>query len=488
MHIRWQWLGAALAAAPLAANAADAQLTSSQDSGNVALEQRLEQAEDHIKILERKLEVADETAATNAKSTPVVKASPAGFSIAAPDSCMVIKFRGNLAFDGRYFLDQYTPTTADTFLVRRARPYLEGTVDNIYDFRLMPDFGNGRAIIQDASITARVLPWLNVQAGKFKGPVGLERLQPEQYTRFMEAALPSDLLPYRDIGMQLAGTVLNGTLNYAAGYFIGTVDNVSTDANNPPDQDNDGKKDWEGRIFALPFANSDAFALRGLGVGLGGSYVHSTGVATSTATTVTTTSLLPTYRTPGQQQMYSYRGDNVATPAINEATIADGVRRRLTPQVYYYLGPVGVIAEYAEVTQQMRRQVDSTTTRYGTLQHNAWQVSASWFLTGEEAAYANFIGRSIFQPGKQGIGAWELAARYHEINFDKASFTGGAASFVDGTKSVTSGKSVGLGVNWYLNQNVKLQLNYDVTRYQGGVKNGDRPDEEALMTRFSLIF
>lgn len=488
MRATWTTLAAVVATLPALAAQEASPPTDNPPTDNLTLEQRLEQAEQRIRVLERKLELADETATAAAKSTPVVKAAPAGVSIAAADSSTVIKLRGNLAVDGRFFFDQNTPSTADTFLLRRARPYIEGTVGSIYDFRFMPDFGGGRAIVQDAYVNARFKPWFAVQAGKFKGPVGLERLQPDQYNRFLELGFPSALLPNRDLGVQVSGAVLGGALSYSVGYFDGTNDGGSTDANTNADIDNDGKRDWEGRLFANPFANSDRFALRGLGIGLGASYVNSKGVATSSATAVNTTSLLASYKTPGQQSLFSYRSDNVSTPTLNEATVGDGVRRRLTPQLYYYFGPVGLLGEYAEVTQQVRRQVDAATIRRATLKHDAWQVSASWFITGEEAAYASFTPRSTFQPGKPGSGAWELVARYQAIDFDPDAFTGGSASFANGAASARAARAIGLGVNWYLNQNFKWQLDYELTRYDGGAISGDRPDEQAALTRFSLVF
>lgn len=466
-----------------------------------ALLERLEQQEQRIRILERKLELADETATATARSTPVAKAAPAGYSLAAADGSYGIKLRGNLAVDGRFFLDQNTPSTADTWLLRRVRPYVEGSVGGSYDFRFMPDFGGGRSVVMDAYVAARLRPWFVLQAGKFKGPVGLERLQPDQYNRFMELGFPSSLVPNRDLGVQVSGAVLGNRLSYAVGWFDGTADGASTDANASPDNDNDGKRDWEARLFAQPFLQSGHFALRGLGFGLGGSYVNATGVATSTATnvtngtatgvltTVTTTALLPTYRTPGQQSLFGYRGDSAGTGTLNEATYAAGLRRRLAPQAYYYYGPFGLVGEYTKVTQQLQRQVNATTLRRATLRHSAWQLSGSWFLTGEEAAYAAFTPRSTFAIGKPGSGAWELVARYQRIAFDADAFTGGAASFADPARSVRAARDIGAGVNWYLNQNFKWQLNYDQSSYTGGGAGGlDRPDERALATRFSLVF
>jgi hypothetical protein len=86
-----------------------------------------------------------------------IKAGPTGFSFESADEANVIRFRGNLAVDGRWFMDRGTPETDDTFLFRKVRPYIEGTIDNDYDFRFMPDFAGGKTIIVDAS-TMMVLP------------------------------------------------------------------------------------------------------------------------------------------------------------------------------------------------------------------------------------------------------------------------------------------------------------------------------------------
>src|SRR6476619_3416160 len=118
MELRWQWLGAILAALPLAAGAATDAGDQAQPDSSLTLEQRLQQAEDNIKVLERKLENTDEATANAAKSSAVVKASPAGFSIASADNSMVLRLRANVAVDYRDFLDNYTPSTADTFLLR----------------------------------------------------------------------------------------------------------------------------------------------------------------------------------------------------------------------------------------------------------------------------------------------------------------------------------------------------------------------------------
>ncbi len=463
----------AVAALWLPAAAALAQAGSPDQVDRQSVERTLEEQERRIKVLERKLELKDEETKAAASSTATVKAGAQGFSFQSADGKNVIKVRGNFAFDGRLFPDDVTSRTADTWLLRKVRPYIEGTLAGIYDFRFVPDFAGGRSIALDAYAAARFKPWAVLTAGKFKGPVGLERLQPDQYNRFAELGFPSSLVPNRDLGVQYSGAAGGNVLKWQVGYFNGVTDGASTDSNASPDVDNDSAREWEGRIFAQPFAKSDHFALRNFGIGVGGSYGKSTGS--------TTTTLLPGYRTPGQQALFSYRTGTTAT-------FSDGERTRFSPQLYYSVGRFSLLSEYVASSAEVTR-VNGAVTRSAKLQNTAWQGQLAWFITGEDESYDSFTPSSTFVPGKPGTGAWELAVRYHELRIDDDAFTGGGNSFVNPDTAPRKAAALGVGINWYLTQNVKWVLNYEVTRFDGGAAGGaDRPDEKAVLTRFALTF
>jgi phosphate-selective porin OprO/OprP len=448
------------------------------------LRQRLDEQEQKIRVLERKLELNDEAVKAAVPNTPIVRASPQqGFRIQSADGANVARFRGVLHFDGRYFSDDVTPETADTWILRRVRPTFEGTFNNIYDFRFTPDFAGGRTFILDAFVAARLKPWAVVTAGKFKVPVGLERLVSATDLRFIERALPTSLVPNRDLGLQFGGDIAGGVVNYSVGYFNGVSDGASADNNTPTaDVENDTKGDWAARVFFQPFLSSDNFALRGLGFGIAGTYVDSTGN--------TTTTLLPGYRTPGQQTFFTYRSTTAAsgtTPAVN-GTYADGERLRWTPQAYYSIGSFGVLGEYVNVSQEVSRLTPTAGLRTDTLDNSAWHVQFAWFATGEDEAFRGFTPQSIFDSSKGTWGAIELVARYHELDIDDDAFTEGANSFANPASSASKASAWGVGVNWYLTQNYKWSLNYDVTSFDGGAATGDRPDEKALFTRFAVGF
>jgi phosphate-selective porin OprO/OprP len=463
-----RWPAAALAAAALAPATA-----SPADATNDELLQKIDELSQKVLVLERKLEIQDETTQTAAKSTPVVKASAKGFSVESPDKQNTVKIRGTLHIDSRHFQDDTTPDTADTFLLRRVRPTIEGTLGGIYDYRFTPDFAGGRTIILDAFASARLQPWFNVTAGKFKVPVGLERLQSANDIRFVERAFPTSLLPNRDLGFSLGGELLGGVLNYSVGYYNGVTDGGSSDAIGDVETDTAG--DYAARVHVSPFTNSENFALRGLGVGIAGTINSVTGDPVN--------SLLPSYRTPGQQAFFRYRSNSTSSPG----PYADGERLRWTPQLYYSVGRFGLLGEYAVVQQDISRATTAGL-RSDTVESTAWQVAAHWFLTGEEESFRGFKPNNVFSLENGTWGAWELVARYHELEISDEAFAGGTDSFADPLASPRKASAYGIGLNWYLSDNLKWVLNYEKTEFEGGAVDGDRPDEEAILTRVAVGF
>lgn len=460
------WRLAAIAAAALAPyGAARAEVTLD------ALLQRIEEQEQKIRVLERKLEIQDEATAAAREAMPAVSAGPRGFSLRSADSKNQLRLRGVLHVDGRYLADEDPGGPTDTWQATRVRPTLEGTLGGIYDFRFTPDFGQGRTVIQDAYVTARLNPALQVTAGKFKSPVGLERLQSSNDIRFVTRAFPTGLAPNRDLGLQVAGGFAGGRLNYTLAWLNGSNDGASSETFGDVDVNDD--QEYAIRLFSHPFAESDRFALRGFGIGVAATYTDQTGTAAQP--------LLPAFRTPGQSTFFRYRAGT--TPAL-----ADGERTRLAPQFYYYAGSLGLLGEYTRVSQDVSR-LSASGPRADTIDTTAWQFAASWFLTGEEAAYRGFRPRSVFSPTDGSWGAFELVARVQKLSINRAAFAAGADSFADPDVAARQATAWGIGLNWYLNDNVKWALDYEHTRFEGGAAAGaDRDNEDALLLRMALGF
>lgn len=435
-----------------------------------------------VSILERKVEIAEEDAARKAKETPVVRADEKGFSITSPKKDFQLRIRGLVHTDARVFLDDGGNPLDDTFVFRRVRPIIEGTLSEKVGFRIMPDFAGGRTVLTDAYTDIAFYPFAKVRIGKFKVPVGLERLQAAGDIRFIERGFPTAIAPNRDIGIQLSGDYKNGALGYEVGIFNGVADGASSDTIG--DSDSHDSKDVALRLFGHPFQLTDIYPLYGLGFGIAASFGDETGDGTTT--------LLPSYRTAGQNTFFSYRSNTATGAAPNNATIASGDRLRISPQAYYYVGPLGILAEYITSEQDVRR-TNGSRTRTGTMHNEAWQLQLSYLLTGEDNTFKSIRPDAPFTFGGPGWGAFELLARVGELDVDNEAFLRGADSFANPTTAASKATAWGIGANWYMTNQIRLELNYERTMFEGGGGGTlaaplDREDEQALLARLQLSY
>ncbi len=453
-----------------------AQAVEISDADFAALKKQLAELDQKVRVLEREREIDGEAATAATKALPKITLGANGFSFGSADSNFVAQLHGVVQLDSRTFFNDGGVNGNDGFLLRRARPIISGTVFRDFDFNLTPDFGGSTVQIQDAWLNYRFAPWLQVQAGKFKSPVGLEHLQSDPVTSFNERSIVTDLMPNRDLGVQLKGDmdVSKGVASYALGIFNGAADFNGTTANTSFQDD----RAFAGRLFLQPWKNSDVNALRGLGFGVGGSYIVNN-PATNSATGLT-----PGYSTDGQQRFFTF----------NSGVNAHGEGWRISPQAYYYYGPFGLLAEYV-ISDQIAKRTAAVPTPEIDLHNSAWQISGSWVLTGEAASYAGITPRHPFDPRNGQWGALQLVGRYASLDVDDAAF-GGAANIrlADPTKSASGAQAWSVGLNWYLNKNIRANLSYSRTTFSGFAGTQFAPGtvpyqpENVLFSRLQLAF
>jgi len=476
----------------ISASAADAPVANSTEADEIAalkkeiqaLEQKVDSLEQHqnsqsvpppstqfdaldqkVQILERERDEDQEAAASFAKTVPKLTLSQNGFSFSSSDSNFVAQLHGILQVDSRSFFQDGGNNGTDGFLLRRARPIFTGTVFRDFDYNFTPDFGGSTVQIFDAFINYHYNQALQFEAGKFKAPIGLEALQSDRDILFNERSLATDLVPNRDLGVELHGDLLGGAISYAAGLFNGDTDYNGTTVNSPLEDDKAG----EGRLFFQPWKNTDVNPLRGLGFGVAGSYLA------NHPQTNSTTGLTPGYTTDGQQKFFAY----------NAGVNADGRGWRISPQAYYYYGPLGIQGEYVISDQRV-----ASATKSADLQNTAWEVTGSWVLTGEDASYNGVTPLHPFDPHIGEWGAWQLVARYEQLDLDDNTFKDGFAS---SSKSANGANAWSVGLNWYLNRNVRADLSFSHTTFDGFTGKAapgvvPAQNENVLFTRLQLAF
>lgn len=429
-----------------------------------------------IRVLARNDELAAEAAEAKAKEGPRLSIGANGFTLSSADTNFVLRLGGLLQVDSRTYLNDSPYLEGnDGFLIRRARPILEGTVFRDFDYLLVSDFAGGSPTLVDAWINYRYTPALQLRFGKMKGPVGLEHLQADAVGSFNERSLANDLVPSRNLGLQLGGEISGGIASYAVGVYNQTGDYRSS--NNSDFNDN---KELSGRIFLQPFKTFSVESLQGLGFGVAGSWADLTYNANGLPNT--TGGTLPGYVSAGQQQFFAYN------PAVGTVQ-ADGTHWRLSPQGYYYWGPFGFLGEYIISDQGV---YNTATLGRADLQNTAWQAAAQWVLTGEAASFRGIVPRHAFDPRAGNWGAWQLVARVSQLKIDDDAFP----VFANPATSANEAFSWSVGLNWWLNKNIRVLTSFSYTTFDGGgtvpptVPPGTvtAQDEMVFFTRVQLAF
>jgi len=379
-----------------------------------------------------------------------------GFFVRSADGEYKLKIGGYVQADNRSFIDS---SQDNEFVIRRARLRLSGDIGKRYDFQLLADFVDDGASVENAFVDINFARWFELRAGKFKTPFGIERLQGAVDIPFVERALTNNLVPNRDVGVSMSGEVADGRVEYALAVLNGEPDNESGNG------DANDAVDVVGRIYAKPFSTQMYSFARGLGFGVAASYGRQQGTSSNEQ--------LPSYETSGRSTFFAYTEDG-------DDAVADGDRYRVSPQASFYEGSLGLLAEYVLSSQQVSRDDIRAW-----VDNDAWQIRASYVLTGEKASMEGFEPDGPFNFGGGHWGAWQLALRWASLDVDGDAFDKG---FADPTESARRADALATAINWYLNRNVAVYLHYEHTMFGGGDGTGDRDDENVFLTRLQVAF
>jgi len=389
-----------------------------------------------------------------------------GFFLETQDKKFKLKIGGRVYGDFRAYNSGH-PSNSE-FFISRARIYLAGTLYNHFDFKVQPDFGKGDSKLKDGYINVNYFPYAQLKIGQFKAPFSLERMTSSKYIDFIERALPVDnLTPDRDVGIMLHGAYSPIGLSYGVGLFNGTRAN---------EKDVDEHKDLVARIAMSPFVKQGPTFLKGLHLGF------------------STTHGKQDMEYPSDRDFFWNKGELVTAGdteffQFNDGVVHDGKRRRFGTELAWVIGPLSLKGEW------MRVDLDSIKNPLGEshdLSMNGAYVSLSYFLTGEkqkfntsQAIFKRTSPKKIFDPSHGGWGAWQICARYELLDLDNGFFK---HEYADNTKYTDNVEGFTLGLNWYLNDMVRVMFNYNNIDFDDYVRDADDDREDVFLARFQLEF
>ncbi|HUR35865.1 MAG TPA: porin [Vicinamibacterales bacterium] len=333
------------------------------------------------------------------------------------------------------------PADFDDLILRRARIGVDGELFRVFQFsveRELTDISTA-SFFNESSKTQWRDVWgevkfadaLQVRGGRFKIPFSRDQLDGEASNDFVNRSLGGEYLaPGRDTGGMVHGRFFDRALGYDVGLFEHDGDN--SQANKIAG----GDRTFAARLTAMPFFAVKTGNLDQAEVGLN-----------FASTDVSDSSTLPN----------GLRGRTaVSQYTFFQPVFVQGTRRRWGADFDWTRRQVGLRTEFIVVTDQRTKQGLRGDTLNDAVYH-AWYVSGAWVLTGERSDRAIRPRRPLFMGG---FGAVQVAARFERLWFDskdtgEPAFSNSRAEVIlpNGDKVLT------LGVNWYLNRWMKLQLN-----------------------------
>lgn len=157
-----------------------------------------------------------------------------------------------------------------------------------------------------------------------------------------------------------------------------------------------------------------------------------------------------------------------ASGAVNQATVAwlafnDNVRERGRRALWelhaaYYYGGLSLLAAWQGGVESYSTRTAGPST---TVPIDGWFAQAGYILTGETIRDRTLIEplRPFdLRPGKFGLGAFEVTARYSTLALGDQVFTAGLADPNDWTNRV---EMTDAGVNWYMNRFIKVYFDWE---------------------------
>lgn len=368
------------------------------------------------------------------------------------ESCYWFKIGGLLQFDETIFSGKATSKRHDFpngANIRRSWLDFRGGVGDDWSYRLTLDFRSDPVVIREAYLSYSGLEQTNIAVGQIFVPFGLENWGCKQNLLFLEQSLMTTAFLAPEFGLGLYfDTNFCDMFTIAAAVYqprqayrsFGLETRIFTTLGDPLDGNlfrlRNDRVGEAVRVTFSPYHCEDT--------------VYHFGAAVKNQRLIATTFNGLPVRTNIFQTTPEGQGRTTAT-------LVNAGRMRATRftvgglEAAAMWGPFLVQSEYNRAKTKLHQDIDPLTNRLdfrGNPNFWGWHVQAAYVLTGESHCYDFCTGTFGGVVPVSDCGAWEIAARYSAVNLIDDHVYGGREN------------NVTLGLNFYVNENVKIQFNY----------------------------
>ena len=407
--------------------------------------------------------------------------------------------------------DKDTASVADNFEIRRARIGVSGTVNNDIAYEVVGNaVGSSTNFVDTAFANYGFNKAAQFRAGRFKQPFSLEELTSSNSIDFMERSYGNQIIPGKRLGLMLHGEPMKG-LNYGISVF---QDNFTESSNSNSMGSNSAMRlafngaelgKMENTVLHLGVAKTSGKAQA----------VPTTSGDTAKAAAQGTRATIVALRSENRGLSNVFRaqiaGDSVGTPGYGiAANNVINIDKDLTGlELALARGPFKLQmenfdSEYkASGTTVAYKAATTMPASYDT-RVKAQYVEFMYNITGEEwskaykgGAFSGISPKSVFMKDYggvvgNGIGAWQVGVRQSSYSAEASNSVDGVSkvhgrtvsypssttlSYVAPTSTVgnrtqnsNKAKTTTYALNWIMNNNARVMLNYAETAFDTKVE------------------
>jgi len=368
---------------------------------------------------------------------------------------------GRLAFDETFFAGGWQdrrddfPTGAN---IRYARLMFRGGVGDYLTYNLTLNFNhsqlNGDAVSSNGTSVDFEDAWLNacssdlgvidkadIRVGQFTPPTSIDdwtRYGTENDTFLLEPALETTafLRPMKALGVWADASAFDMFVLSTAVYQPRQNNtNQANNVNSVNNYFNAGRSDRLGTAGRLTFVpvHTDCMVYH---LGILGRYQSMNNVRSG----------VPVFQPNLFRTGPEARARNTAELA-NTGAIRARSYNVVSGEALAMWGPAWIEGEYHRADVQRVPTITVSSTRDNPEFHG-WHLQGGYMLTGESRVYDYMTGTLRNPSPAERCGAWEIVARYSYVNLADRDIQGG------------SEHNTSVGVNWFVNDNVRIAANY----------------------------
>lgn len=387
-----------------------------------------------------------------------------GLEVRSADDFFTLEFHNLSQLDYREFSNT-GDALHDNFIIPRQRWYFQGQLTPYAYYYTVINRGYGTLDILDSwadfNFWPRYKEQLQIRAGRMKTPYTYEYIKISESDLIApeRSLFVGNFAGNRQDGIMAHGQLFERTMEYFLGVFNGPRRSFN-DYNN--------SKDIYTFLNFKPFLHAGFDWLEQLNVG--GSFnagnEHNP--------------LQPSILTTANDQSTSASVENVSPTFLefNSNAIENGMRMQWSGDLAYYYKSLTLVGGYQGGFQQY--SVVSTPVSSNKLFQNGstafvgfgssirttvplegWNVAVTYFVTGEEITRRVYLLQPKrpfgFYNGQLNPGAIELYARFSDLQVGSQIFSGGLA---DRHLWSNRANATDIGVNWYLNNYVRMYLDW----------------------------